>query len=546
MSFAQEMKDFMAGWQTVDDMGQKKKESESMAAYRDATIALQTRQADLSERNADRNYALAASRAARSGKSDDNAKLYNDMLDDFDNYPSDFLDTPQDAGDGGDGTEKPVLARGGLVRKQYAAEGALIGAEPAPPAPAMAIPTTPMGDVAAPADDFAFAPEPAPAPAADPAAEDEIVRTSQEATSAVALELVADAKKPEAAVGPDAEESSNIVKNKGGLSMEEWKGIASTIDPNGTIPSHLKGAAVLGSAYKYFIENGQPEKAAKIAKGILITNKMMTQTLGALAQNAMEQGDAPSAAKLLTDAGNGFPSGQQFSVSVGEGGALTYAISEKGEVVKEGELNTDQFWALAGKVKDGSMYLEEMGRFASMAGGGGTSKEGALTALGGSYVAAMQAKAAFENAETTEVEGEELEALRAAALQAGNDFLKQQEAALKMGIKRTDIKAITSQAEAMAIPAGPAAEGEAAADGGGFLGYLADGLDPSKYGEAAAAMQPGQNPEAVAGATPQGNANLRPASPADLANARAAIANGADPEAVARRFIESGFSPEGL
>lgn len=556
MSFAKEMQDFIGGWQAVSDSAMKRKESDSMAAYREATLALQTRQADLSERSLDIKEKNLNSRGSggRSGKAEE--AYYNSVLKDWEDADYDF--ESEDAGDGGG------YARGGMVRKQYAAGGALILEEdpdlpfidpenpyvdpkmnvrPPAPAPTMAIPdqpaVTPMGDAAGPAptDDFEFAP--------DPAAEAAIVSVAEEATATAAPALLAEAQAPETAVGPGSEERMDIVKNTGGLSMEEWKSAVQTIDPNGTMPSYLKGAAVLGSTYKYFMENGQPEKAAKIAKGILITNKMMTQTLGSLAESAMERGDTASAAKLLTDAGNAFPTGEQFSIKVDAEGNLTYSAMEGGKVTEEGVLSTDEFWQLATGVKNGSLYLEEMGRIAQNFGGGGTSKESALNALGGSYVSFVNARDAFEAAELSGVEGDELEALRSAALQASNSFLKQQEAAMKMGVKRTDITAITKQAADMAIPDAPAAAA-APEEGGGFMAYLADGLDPSKYGEASAAMQPGQNPEAVAGATPQGNAGLRPASPADLANARAAIANGADPEAVARRFIESGFSPEGL
>lgn len=311
---------------------------------------------------------------------------------------------------------------------------------------------------------------------------------AQEATAAVAPKLIEDAKAPEEAVGTASEERTNIVKNQGGLSMEEWKGIAQTIDPNNTIPSYLKGAAVLGSAYTYFLENGEPEKAAKIARGILITNKQMTQTLGALAQAAVERGDMESAAKLMSDAGNGFPSGQKFDVKTDEAGNVRYSIMEKGEVLKEGTLDTEQFWQMAAKVKDGSMYLEEMGRFATaFGGGGGMSKESALNVVGDAYMAAINAKDAFETAQLTGVEGEELEALRSAASDANSAYVGRRNEALKLGIKRTDIKAFNDEAAAMAIPDAPAEAAEGG--GGGFFsgvaGYFADGLDPSKYGETA-------------------------------------------------------------
>ena len=478
MSFAQEMKDFTAAWTSTSEIGNNKKrldlqreEIENLKAYREATLELDKQQFELSKRNSDRNYALAAKRNAEAADATE-AKQMNAVFEGLEGLEESSFDWSAE----GEAipTEEPAFRRGGLVAK--AAEGGLLEEDPDMPFvdpqnpyvdPALnvqsrtAIPPEPVApNTPRPARAAGLAtPATKPAATAKPEAEpdtqalESVSADAETAISDAAPALVEDIKKPQAAVGPDAEtERMDIVENKGGLSMAEYQELIKTIDPNDSIPAYLKSAAVLASTHRYFMEKGQPEKAQRVAKGILILNKQMTQTLGALAQNAMEDGDIASAAQLVSDAGNQFPTGQQFKVTPTEGGGLAYTVMKNGKEAGGGELTTEQLWELTGKVKDGSLFIEEMGRIA----GAKSKKVGPAQALeltSGAYAAATQAKQALDLAMEEGVEGEELNALRQTALNAANTYKKYRSNALQMGLKPSDIKAANTDAEAMAIPA---------------------------------------------------------------------------------------------
>lgn len=596
MSFAAEMRDFIAGWTAVNEMGNKKRqldlqkqEIENLKAYREATLDLDREQLELSRANSARSAALAAERNAIAREESEARKaaivlegITGDGTESSDMTMDEFRG--DDGGDGGMGEALPLYtgefpdqtiprgeySRGGLVA--LAADGGMIydemgnatGMMTDEPAAEEAIPAAPRPAAQeTPRPARAAGPATPPAkPAAqepDPAAVAKVAEGAQAAVASAAPELIADAKKPDAAIGPDAEtEKMDIVNNRGGMSVEEYKELVATIDPNGTIPAYMESAAVLSSTYKYFMEKGDLKSAQKVAKGILVLNKQMTQTLGALAVNALEEGNMDIATRLLSDAANKFPTGQKFQVVPTENG-IAFQVMENGEVAQQGELSTDQFWQLAGKVKDGSLYIEEMGRLAAAGEGPRRIRpEEALDLTASAYAEAMQAKEALAVAEQEGASEEDLKALRTDARTAKATYDRYFNNAMRMGLKRTDIEARGEQMFEMAIPDEAEAEAAAAEEGGsGWFSWLANRANPvtalasdaqTVYGaiQNSGAMQPGANAAALEGVTPPGNANLRQPSEADLANARAAIAAGADPKAVARRFLENGFSIEGL
>ncbi len=494
MSFAAEMRDFVAGWTAVNEMGNKKRqldlqkqEIENLKAYRDATLEMDQEKLELSRANSARSAGLAQERLALEREKIEAAKHGNVLegLEAAQEPEYDWSEAGGTGGDGGTGEEEALplyigeFSRGGLVVKAQAGGmiydelGNATGMTSDGPAVEEAIPVAPRPAAQeaprpARAAGLATPPaKPADAPEPDPAAVATVAQGAKAAVAAAAPELVADTKKSDAAIGPDAEtEKMDIVNNRGGLSVDEYKELVATIDPNGSIPAYMESAAVLSSTYKYFMEQGEPQKAAKVAKGILILNKQMTQTLGALAVNALEEGNTDIATRLLSDAANKFPTGQKFQVVPTENG-VAFQIMENGEVAQQGELNTDQLWAMAAKVKDGSLYIEEMGRLASS--GQGRKRVGPTEALdltANAYVGAMQAIEALNTATANEASPEELKALRAEAEKAKATYDKFYNNSLNMGLKRTDIEARAEQMLEMAIPVDQQAAAEESSSGG--------------------------------------------------------------------------------
>ena len=614
MSFSQEMKDFIAGWAAVTEMGQKnrqldlqKQELENLKEYRDESLRLERERFDLQRENAaaaraNASRRLALAEGAQQGQ--DFEAIYND------NAWVDNVDVGGGSGEDTLGTEAgvdpyaipteevpteevPAFAGGGMVDAMGNATGfeeeePIVSALPTTPAPAAnaaptaAAPTSsprpqPRPDMAAPTSAAPISsPRPKPRPEQTQATRF-IVEGAQEAASVAMPLLVQDAKGDKAAVGPGSERQ-DITTNTGGLSPREWEAAIKAIDPNGEIPSHLKGAAVLSSTYRYFVEKGQPEKAARIAKAIIIADKQMSQTLGALAMNAIQNGDQQAAAKLLGDAFNRFPSGHEIKVGTGPNGQLTYTIMNEGEQVDQGTLSTDQFWALAGQVRNGSLFIQEMGRFADTYGRKGqqqqTSFSSALGDVSSAYARTIAAQDAYNAAtQGTDADPKAAEAARQQWATAAEQLKAAEDAAMRVGVSqwnkrgsrpeyeaslRRAIKAAkTDEALVTAVPEAPAPGTQS--EEPGLLGR-AWNTAKALVNPAGATVQPTGQPaqQAVPTAPAQppvtapGNPQAAPAQQgrplgADgLAKARAAIAAGKDPVALKRALEQAGYSTEGL
>jgi tetratricopeptide (TPR) repeat protein len=167
---------------------------------------------------------------------------------------------------------------------------------------------------------------------------------------------------PQMAVGGE-EGGADIVTGEGALTPEELEAIYAKVDPNGEIASHLSTAATLAEAYTYYKDLGQNQKAAAFATKFLAGEKALSQTLGMLAINAMEQGHTEEALRLFGDAITRFPTGHEIKMAVGPDGTLQYAVMEYGEVKDQGRLSGAEFMEMAGSVANGKLYMQAMMQF---------------------------------------------------------------------------------------------------------------------------------------------------------------------------------------
>lgn len=382
MSFANEVKDFLAGYQMVTEMGEKKKAREldtkrveSDIEYNNAILDLKRQELDLDRQKLAKAAAggggggLTAYQAASLDLRERELALreaqaeegkWNGVLealpsDTEEVDPDEFLTTPQ-------------YVEGGLVEDERK-KSALPFDEP--------VYTDPMGNTTgAPASEPAIAPARPAAPAEKPApvtpevtevnpdAAKTVESKASEAAGQAMRSFIIEREKPAGAIADERQDPGlDIATNKGGMSFEEYEQSIKAIDPNNQIPAYMKSAAMLAEGYNYFMERGQPEKAVRFAKQILVTQKQMSQTLGNLALNAMEQGDVQNACKLFNDACNKFPSANEISVQPGQANSLIYTVKDAGKVVDQGQMNTQQFWELATGVSDGSLFIKQMAQF---------------------------------------------------------------------------------------------------------------------------------------------------------------------------------------
>lgn len=451
MGFSQEIKDFLVGFNTTSDFAMKtqsaaldRQRAKDDKAYKDANLELEQQRFGLqkSAQGLRDKLAMASGARAQSASARAAARLEMQMKekeakalgvlgdDPEGNFDTGMADeeaaaaaeadaqqyfTPDDFG-GGTSDETASFARGGLV--QTAADGAMVGAIPdedaiiqrkvraaqgaSPAAIPVAPPVTPPSNPPTAAAAIPAAPAATPAtvvPAGAPVPRSREERNMVYAKAGEATELAMRSLKQDAAGSSQPEEALPTVAvaksefdpatNKGAATSEEIKAIDSKI--GGSFDGYTKGAARLAYAYNYFMENGEIEKAANVAKRILLFDKQAAQTRGYLAQKALEQGDTAAAAKLISDAYNeNIPDGQELKTTLNPDGSVSYTVLKDGEVVDEGSANTEQLWAMAAKVKDGSEFLSRMARLAQT-----YSPMGSNGAFGKAQTAFVEANAEF-------------------------------------------------------------------------------------------------------------------------------------------------------
>lgn len=340
-------------------------------------------------------------------------------------------------------------------------------------APRMALPAVPGegGPSSAPQTATPQTATPQPeAPAQRPTPE--TVTTAAEAVDSAIRTAAAPAAIGE---GSPGQQGVDFATNQGALSMQEYGEIVSRIDPEGTLAPHLQSMAVLVEGYDFFREEGQPERAAQFAAQIIATQRQMSQTLGALASNALENGDMESACKLLSDACNRFPSDHEVSIVPNEAGLATYRVTRGEEVVEEGRLNTQQLWELTGSVTNGTAFLQQAQQF-GMEFQQRPTPQRAQNAAIDARIEFDEISAALDQAVADGVTGDELRELQQAAQEASQAVRATRQAAIDIGVGRTDLDAAISNAldtrvdPALADPA--LAEGPARREGGGALGSV--------------------------------------------------------------------------
>lgn len=502
MSFANEVRDFLAGYQMVTEMGEKKKSREldtkrvdADIEYNNAILDLKREELDLQREKLAKAAAggggggLTAYQAASLGIRERELALREAAAED-EKWTGVYEALPgEDTEVNPDEFLTPEYAEGGMVedaRKRPALASALPVDEPAF--------TDPMGNTTGAPD---TTPAPAPAPVTPevtevkPETAKAVESKASEAAGQAMRSFIIEKDKPAAAIADErADPGLDIAANEGGLSFQEYEQAVKAIDPNNQIPAYMKSAATLAEGYNYFMERGQPEKAVRFAKQILVTQKQMSQTLGNLALNAMEQGDVQNACKLFNDACNKFPSANEISVQPGQANSLIYTVKDAGKVVDQGQMNTQQFWELATGVSNGSLFIKQMAQFvkAQPKQDRAVDFDSATATTVEAYNRFTAARDQYQTfADAGDTDSEEARAAYEAAVQAQQAFQAAEKQALTLGAKEYGGKGRAGRDKAAAALRQAINDAENTA-----MPSAPEGYEPSQEG---AVTAPGNEPE---------------------------------------------------
>jgi hypothetical protein len=388
MSFSREIKDFVSGYQSARKL-------KSDTDYYDAYTK------NLSKAYEDDPFGLGTPYGAplsSSGPVSRRPRMPRVKLSAIDTSATGDENQPTVTSD----TEQPTAEAytGGAIPMLHAEEGAPVEPidEPDDSEPAEAVPT--QSDT----------------PTISPDAHAKIVTGAGRATEAAMKKFASDSKDTGGAIPTGKKSGINFNTSEGQASPDEIAAIDKTIDPDNRMPPNYKGAARLATAYQYFMDRGDVERAANVAQRIVLFDKMASMTRGRLAQHALQMGDVNSASTLIEDAYNeNIPDGQKLSVTPNQNGTVNYNLTNNGKTVQNGTASPQDLWKIAAGVADGSEFVKSMANIASKystnavrsgGSGSGTAKTAAAT-----YTDALntlaEAKQKLNSANSSESEDKE-------------------------------------------------------------------------------------------------------------------------------------------
>ena len=523
MSFAQEMKDFVAGYSAVADIGMKKdaaeldkKKVEADIAYQNSKLDLDRQELALKERSASTRAALGGGGGTVKPSEQRAQARYEWEKEDreAEKEAQDAENLADSLPDEGEDTYAPVgsYADGGVV-------GTPLETSPRPKARPSAIPTeapaeAPVAKEPAKAPEAPVTPEGNAAPAGQPEAAPTSIflEPSKEALGAVGESFLTDLSKKRSAIGEDGGEDK--------LPLSDYETIMKTVDPEGKLPEHLKTSAALGAAFKVIKD---PQKKVKLAKGVLGSAMEQSQILGSLVPDALRSGNVNEACRLFNDACNKFPTGHQVVVTPIDQGFSYKVKDEAGKVVMDGNLTPEQLMQMSGQVADGSLFIREVYNYYSTNKKTGGNYTAALDGVTKAYNAATVALDEYNTLQDSDATDEEKKAAYTKVSKAREALTLAETDARKLGLQGA--KPLTDRQIASDLRSARRVDSA-----------LGDLTPPPGMEQEAPAPAPAPAPA-------QGG---KPAPAAVLESAKAAIAKGASREAVIKRLTDNGFSTEGL
>ena len=171
------------------------------------------------------------------------------------------------------------------------------------------------------------------------------------------------------------------------------------VDPNNELSEGLKTVYAMKKGYEFYMERGQPEKAAKFAAGVIQYSNLMSKQFGVAAVEAAKGGDQDGMVQYAIKAYDAIPDGLSVDAKPVEGGVQVTRTDEDGEVVDQHLLTPQQIFQMATGISQGSGYFEAL---MDVAGEG----DKPLTALQKKRLALEERRVKLGEAEITRKEAE--------------------------------------------------------------------------------------------------------------------------------------------
>lgn len=137
-----------------------------------------------------------------------------------------------------------------------------------------------------------------------------------------------------------------------------------TIDPKGELAPHLRSIARLNGMYDFYLKQGNPEKASKMAWSMAQYARKMAMSGGAQMQALIEKGNMAGAAKVFEKVYEEMPNGNDIKVKPVKGGIEYKVFDIDGNPTDGGRLAIDEVMRLATGMQNGTAWFQGMGYMA--------------------------------------------------------------------------------------------------------------------------------------------------------------------------------------
>ena len=173
-----------------------------------------------------------------------------------------------------------------------------------------------------------------------------------------------------------------FARGEGRMSDDEIRQMDAVIDPDGKMSPGARSAARIAAIYKFYQDRGEPETARDMAARVVLYDKFASQTRGAMALQALRDGDIESGVKLLEDAyNNNMPDGKTLRTKINDDGTVDFQLGWDKltgfKTSQEGKASRDDLIQLASNTATGTEQMQRFMQAAGVAKSGGTTRGGA-------------------------------------------------------------------------------------------------------------------------------------------------------------------------
>lgn len=173
--------------------------------------------------------------------------------------------------------------------------------------------------------------------------------------------------------GQDPERQAKIeafARGEGRMTDEEVAAIDKIIDPDNQLTPSQKSTARIAAIYRHYDDKGDTDTASNMAARAILYSKFASQSRGAMAAHALQNGDIKNGVKLLQDAYDDIPNGERVQSTINDDGTVDFETGYDragGFIpVQKGRATTEQMIQLASNTAMGKTQMDAFTRMATM------------------------------------------------------------------------------------------------------------------------------------------------------------------------------------